>query len=87
MRATRLEDALKQLVSAIRDVQSELATMKAEHDPLASHIFVSRRESRNVEDTKSGKRREMTARLTFNTACGRWEWTLNGPGHIGPDSA
>jgi hypothetical protein len=73
MRATRLEDALKQLVSAIRDVQSELATMKAEHDPLASHIFVSRREYRNVEDTKSGKRREMTARLTFNTACGRWE--------------
>jgi hypothetical protein len=38
-------------------------------DPLASHIFVSRRNYRNVNDTKSGKRREMTARLSFNTAC------------------
>jgi hypothetical protein len=43
--------------------------MKAEHDPLALHIFVSRRHYRNVTDTKSGKRREMMARLSFNTAC------------------
>jgi hypothetical protein len=43
--------------------------MKAEHDPLASHIFVSRRHCQNVNDTKSGKRREMNARLTFKTAC------------------
>jgi hypothetical protein len=43
--------------------------MKAEHDPLASHIFVSRRHYRNVSDTKSGKRLEMTARLSFDTAC------------------
>jgi len=42
---------------------------KAEHDPLASHIFVSRRHYRNVADTKSGKRREMTGRLRFNIAC------------------
>jgi hypothetical protein len=54
---------------AIRDVEFELAAMKAEHDPLASHIFVSRRSYRNVNDTKSGKRREMMARLSFNTAC------------------
>ena len=47
----------------------EIAAMKAEHDPLASHIFVSRRRYRNAADTKSGKRREMTARLSFNTAC------------------
>ena len=53
----------------IRDVESELATMKAEHDPLASHIFVARRRYRNVNDTKSGKRREMSARLSFDTAC------------------
>jgi hypothetical protein len=33
--------------------------MKAEHDPLALHIFVSRRHYRNVNDAKSGKRREM----------------------------
>src|ERR1043166_9478411 len=62
------QDALERLTAAIRDVESALAAMKAEHDPLASHIFVSRRYYRNVNDTKSGKRREMTARLSFNTA-------------------
>jgi len=55
--------------AAIREVESELASMKAEQDPLASHIFVSHRYYRNVNDTKSGKRREMTARLSYNTAC------------------
>jgi hypothetical protein len=55
--------------SAIRDVESELAAMNAEHDLLASHIFVSRRRYRNVNDTKSGKRREINARLSFDTAC------------------
>jgi hypothetical protein len=60
MRAARLQQALERLTAAIRDVESELAAMKAEHDPLASHIFVSRRNYRNVNDTKSGKLREMT---------------------------
>jgi hypothetical protein len=69
MRAARLQDALERLSTAIRVVEYELAAMKAEHDPLASHISVSRRHYRNVTDTKSGKRREMTARLSFNTAC------------------
>lgn len=69
MRAARLQDALERLTVAIRDVESELAAMKAEQDPLASHISVSRRHYRNVNDTKSGKRREMIARLSFNTAC------------------
>ena len=69
MRAARLQDALERLTAAIRDVKSELAAMKAEHDPLASHIFVSRRNYRNVNDTKSGKRRETMARLSFNAAC------------------
>ena len=69
MRAARLQDALERLTAAIRDVESELAAMKAEHDPLASHIFVPRRHYRNVNDAKSGKRREITARLSFNTAC------------------
>jgi SMC interacting uncharacterized protein involved in chromosome segregation len=40
MQAARLQDALERLTVAIRDVESELAAMKAEHDPLASHIFV-----------------------------------------------
>ena len=57
MRAASLHDALERLTAAIRDVESELAAMKAEHDPLASHIFVARRRYRNVNDTKSGKRR------------------------------
>jgi hypothetical protein len=55
--------------AAIRDVEAELAVMEAEHDPLASHIFISRRHYRNASDTKGGKRREMNARLNFNAAC------------------
>ena len=69
MRAARLQQALERLSAAIRDVECELAAMKAEHDPLASHIFVSRRNYRNANDTKSGKRREVNARVSFNTAC------------------
>ncbi|MEY2485490.1 MAG: hypothetical protein QOH39_1138 [Verrucomicrobiota bacterium] len=69
MRAGRLHDALRKLTEAIREVENEVAAMKAEHDPLASHIFVSRRNYRSANDTKSGKRRETNARLTFNTAC------------------
>jgi hypothetical protein len=69
MRAARLQTALERLSDAIRDVENELAAMKAEHDPLASHIYVSRRHYRHANDTKSGKRREINARLSFNTAC------------------
>jgi hypothetical protein len=38
---------------------------KTEHDPLASHIFVSRRRYRSVPDTKSGKRTEIAARTSW----------------------
>ena len=69
MRAARLENALERLTAAIRDVETELAAMKAEHDQLATHIFLSRRDFRNANDTKGGKRREINARLSFNTAC------------------
>jgi hypothetical protein len=69
MRAAHLQDALERLAAAIRDVESELAAMKSEQDPLASHIFVSRRHYRNITDTKSGKRRETIALVSFNTAC------------------
>lgn len=69
MRAARLHDALQRLAEAIQAVEAELAAMKAEHDALASHIFVSRRQYRNVNDTKSGKRREMAARISFSSAC------------------
>jgi len=69
MRAARLQDTLQRLSAAIRDVESELAAMKAEHDPLATHIFVSRRHYRHANNPKSGKRREINAQLSFNTAC------------------
>jgi len=81
MRVARFQSALERLSAAIRDVEAELAAMKAEHDSLASHIFISRRHYRNAKDTKGGKRREINARLSFNTACelgfrgslGEWE--------------
>jgi hypothetical protein len=66
MHATRLHHALQKLSEAILEVENELAAMKADHDPLASHIFISRRHYRNADDTKSGKRREINARLSFN---------------------
>ena len=69
MHAARLQDALERLSAAIRDVDSEFVAMKPKHDPLGSHIFVSRRSYRNASDTKSGKRRETMARLSFGTAC------------------
>jgi hypothetical protein len=69
MRVARLQNALERLTAAIHDVEAELAAMEAEHDPLASHIFISRRHYRNANDTKGGKRREINARLSFNGAC------------------
>jgi len=69
MRSRQLHDALEQLTKAIREVETAVETMRAEHDPLASHIFISRRSYRNANDTKGGKRREINARLSFNTAC------------------
>jgi hypothetical protein len=69
MRAADLQDALSRLSAAIREVESALAAMRADHDPLVVHIFVSRRRYRTARDIKSGKRREIAARLSFNTAC------------------
>ena len=69
MRSRQLHDALEKLTKAIREVAAVVETMGAEHDPLASHIFISRRHYRNAKDTKGGKRREISAQLSFNTAC------------------
>ncbi len=69
MRSRQLQDALEKLTKAIREVEAVVEIMRGEHDPLASHIFISRRQYRNANDTKGGKRREMNARLSFNTAC------------------
>ena len=68
-RSRQLHDALEKLTKAIREVEAVVETMRAEHDPLAAHIFISRRQYRNANDNKGGKRREMNARLSFNTAC------------------
>jgi hypothetical protein len=69
MRSRRLHDALEQLTKAIREVETIVETMRAEHDPLAPHIFISRRQYRGVNDTKGVKRRDMSALLSFNKAC------------------
>ena len=69
MRSRQLHDALEKLTKAIREVEAVVETMRTEHDPLASHIFVSRRHYRNVNDTKGGKRRKINARCSDNDAC------------------
>ena len=81
MQANRLRYALKQLGVAIHEAEAALEEMRAEPDPLAVHIFVSRRQYRNMPDTKSGKRHEREARSSWQTACdlgfrgslGEWE--------------
>ncbi len=40
MSLARLQDALERLTAAIHDVETQVTAMKAEHDPLASHIFL-----------------------------------------------
>jgi hypothetical protein len=44
MVAARLHDALQWFAEAIHVVETEIAAMKAEHDPLASHISFSWRQ-------------------------------------------
>ena len=69
MRSRQFHDALEKLTKAIREVEAVVETMRGEHDPLASHIFVSRRHYQTLSDTKSGKRRAMSAHLSWQTAC------------------
>jgi hypothetical protein len=69
MHASQLQNALTNLSEAIRQTEAVVEAMRAESDPLAAHIFVSRRQYRNMPDTKSGSRREIAARLTWQTAC------------------
>ena len=69
MRPNRLQNALTALGDAMCEVNAAIEEMRREHDPLASHIFVSRRNYRNAHDTKGGKRRENAARLSYKEAC------------------
>ncbi len=68
MSSRRFEIALGRLTEAIAEVENAITALREHHDPLASHIFTSRREYGAVNDTKSGKRRELNARLSFNMA-------------------
>ena len=43
MRPNRLRNPLTALGDAMREVNAAIEEMRREHDPLASHIFVSRR--------------------------------------------
>src|SRR4051794_12908073 len=67
--ANRLQNALTNLSTAIREAEAVVEAMRSEHDPLAVHIFVSRRNYRNLPDTKSGSRRQVAVRLSWQTAC------------------
>ena len=69
MRPGRFYNALQRLSEAIVDVEAALKEMRAEHDPLASHIFAARRQYREAPDSKSGRRRETVARMSYNDAC------------------
>jgi len=69
MRPNRLQNALAALGDAMREVNAAIEERQEEHDPLAPHIFVSRRNYRNMQDTKSGKRSDTAARLSWQQAC------------------
>ena len=81
VRPNRLQNALAALGDAMGEVNAAIEEMRREHDPLASHIFVSRRNYRNMHDTKGGKRRDAAARVSWQSACdlgfrgtlGEWE--------------
>lgn len=81
MQSGKLEVALKNLKSAIQQVEILVEEMRADKDPLAVHIFVSRRNCRKTHDNKSGKRRDTAAQLSWQSACelgfrgtlGEWE--------------
>ncbi len=70
MYASQLQNALESLAKAIREVDAALVEMRAERDPLALHIFVSRRQYRNLDDTsKHGHHKQRNARGSFREAC------------------
>jgi hypothetical protein len=64
VQANQLQNALHHLGDALRETEAALQEMRADSDPLAVHIFVSRRQCRNMPDTKSAKRSEAAARLS-----------------------
>jgi hypothetical protein len=80
MSVNRLYGALQKLAEAILELENEVAAMKAEHDPLASHIFVSRRQYRNAHDTKGGVRSRRGSATTKPARSASEEVLANGSG-------
>ena len=68
MSPDRLAIALANLSKAIAEVEALVTDMKSHRDPLASHIYGTRRTYRNLNDTKSGKRHAMLARTSWQRA-------------------
>ena len=68
MNAERLAVALASLSKAIVEVETLVADLKAHRDPLAAHIYATRRAYRNMHDTKSGKRHAMLTRTSWQRA-------------------
>jgi hypothetical protein len=56
MRPNRLQNALAALGDAMREVNAAIDEKRRQHDPLASHIVVSRRLYQAKSETKSCKR-------------------------------
>jgi hypothetical protein len=69
MRPNRLQEALAALGEAIHEVNAAVDEMRREHDALASHIYVARRDYQTTPDAKGGKRHERAARMSWQKAC------------------
>ena len=78
MRPNRLQNALSALGDAMREVNAAIGEMRRDHDPLASHIFVSCWNYKRTHDTKRGKRRDTAATLSWRSAC-----KMGFPGELG----
>ncbi len=69
MGALSLRDALRRLGEAIQQVEEAVAAIEANHDPLASHIFVSRRQYRTANDTKAASGARARETRQTHSAC------------------
>ncbi|HMJ05821.1 MAG TPA: hypothetical protein VK474_06150 [Chthoniobacterales bacterium] len=61
--------ALDTLAATMHEADAALTEMRAERDPLALHIFVSRRSYQNMPDTQSGKNHARAALASWRAAC------------------
>ena len=65
MRPNRLQNALAAFGDAMREVNAAIEEMRREHDPLAVPHLRFTSELSECADTKSGKRRDTSARLSW----------------------